>query len=314
MRKILVASTLLLLNTVGFSQAKKPELMVMPAKSWCNTNNTLHEFDNEGTTEVYCDYDSALLNTDLKNVISKINILMAERGFPLLDLSAQMHGIKNEGVENSLTESKSGSGVAENMLDVVLQRAKADIILEIDWQINTMGPKKSITYNLRGLDSYTYKQIAGAQGTGTASFSAEIPVLLEEAVLEHMDSFTNQLQNHFDDLFTNGREIAVNIHVFDNGDGIDLDTEFNGEELKYSIEDWMEINAVKGRFNLATATETRMKFTGVRIPLFNENGRAMDARAFGRQLDKFLKSKPYALKTKLVTKGLGVVDIYIGNE
>ncbi|MDM1044710.1 hypothetical protein HX004_06490 [Myroides sp. 1354] len=314
MRKILLVSTLLLASVVVFGQAKKPELMIIPAKSWCNTNKAMQQFDNEGTIEVFCDYDVALLNTDLKNVISKINILMADRGFPLIDLSAQMQGIKNEQVENSLVESKSGSGLAESMLDVVLKRAKADIILEIDWQVNTMGPKKSITYNLRALDSYTYKQIAGAQGTGSSSFSAEIPVLLEEAVLEHMDSFTNQLQNHFDDLFANGREIAVNIHVFDNGDGVDLDTEYNGEELKYSIEDWMENNAVKGKFNVATATETRMQLTSVRIPLFNENGRAMDARAFGRQLDKFLKSKPYSLKTKLITKGLGVVDIYIGNE
>lgn len=314
MRKILLVSTLLLASVVVFGQAKKPELMIIPAKSWCNTNKAMQQFDNEETIEVFCDYDVALLNTDLKNVISKINILMADRGFPLIDLSAQMQGIKNEQVENSLVESKSGSGLAESMLDVVLKRAKADIILEIDWQVNTMGPKKSITYNLRALDSYTYKQIAGAQGTGSSSFSAEIPVLLEEAVLEHMDSFTNQLQNHFDDLFANGREIAVNIHVFDNGDGVDLDTEYNGEELKYSIEDWMENNAVKGKFNVATATETRMQLTSVRIPLFNENGRAMDARAFGRQLDKFLKSKPYSLKTKLITKGLGVVDIYIGNE
>jgi len=87
--------------------------------------------------------------------------------------------------------------------------------MELTYTINTTGPKKSVSYTLRGLDAYTDKQIAGDSGTGAPSFSAELPVLLEEAVLAHIDNFNAQLQAHFDDMFANGREIIVRIKKFD---------------------------------------------------------------------------------------------------
>ena len=39
-----------------------------------------------------------------------------------------------------------------------------------------MGPKSSITYNLRALDAYSDKQVAGAEGTGKGSFSSRITI------------------------------------------------------------------------------------------------------------------------------------------
>ena len=64
---------------------------------------------------------------------------------------------------------------------------------------------------MQGLDAYSDKQIAGASGTGQPSFTAEMPVLLEEAVLAHVDNFNVQLQSHFDDMFANGREIVLEL-------------------------------------------------------------------------------------------------------
>ena len=42
-------------------------------------------------------------------------------------------------------------------------------------------------------------------------------VLLEEAVVDKMYAFVSQLQKHFDYLMANGREVALEVHVFDNG-------------------------------------------------------------------------------------------------
>ena len=47
----------------------------------------------------------------------------------------------------------------------LLNRAKADILIELVWKMNVTGPKRSVTYTLRGLDAYTNKQIAAASGT-----------------------------------------------------------------------------------------------------------------------------------------------------
>ena len=138
----------------------------------------------------------------------------------------------------------NGAAIVENPLDKLRRTAKADIILEVSWQVETMGPKQYITFNLKGLDAYSNKQIAGAEGTGSPSFSATVAVLLEEAAQNHLDEFAAQLQSHFDDMFANGREVAIDIRVFENNLGIDLEKEYDGYELTEIIDDWMAQNTV----------------------------------------------------------------------
>lgn len=314
MKKILLVNLFLLATILTFGQAKKPTLMIVPSDAWCNLNGYMLEFDDQGRTIKVPNYTQAFQeNTDLLNVISKINGMMAERGFPLKNLESVLKSLQEEGAEDMMTMSKMGGGIVESPMDKLKKKAKADLILQLTWTVNTTGPKKSVTFNLQGLDSYTNKQVATAQGTGAPSFTAELPVLLEEAVVAHLDNFTATLQSHFDDMFANGREITVKIKTFDTW-GEDLESEFDGEEIGIIIEDWMDDNTVKGRFSLTDASESSMYFEQVRIPLFDERGRAMDARKFVRQLSKKLKAEPYLITNKLVMKGLGQATIILGDK
>ncbi len=303
-------------SNISFAQAKKPTLMVMPADVWCFENGYTTDYTTQGKTTKVADYERACQeNSDLLNVTTKIGELMSERGFPLKDLSAAIRDINRTSVENEMTTSaSSGASIAETPLERLLARAKADIVLELAWKVTTVGPKKSVTYTLRGLDAYTNKQIAAAQGTGPQSFTAEVPVLLEEAVLEHMDQFISQLQSHFDDLVENGREVAVNVRIFDNGSGLSFEKEFGDDELLDVIDNWMAENTVNHRYSLSDAGETHMTFEQVRIPLYRENGMPMDTRHFSRQLTKFLAKAPYNIPAKILTKGLGRIDIILGEK
>ncbi|MEW7277652.1 DUF6175 family protein [Aquimarina sp. 2201CG1-2-11] len=303
--------------TVSFGQAKKPTLMVVPSDVWCNQNGYMLSFDNQGTEVKVPDYKRAFQeNAEVLQVISQINGMMAERGFPLKNMESAIKTLESNAAEDNMRSSKdTGSGVSESPIDALKKVAKADIIMQLTWTVNRTGPKKSITFNLQGLDAYTDKQIATATGTGAPSFSAEVPVLLSEAVLSHMDNFTSSLQTHFDDMFANGREIIVRIQKWDDWDG-DLETEYgdDDEELGVIIEDWLADNAVKGRFNTTDMTEDMALFEQVRIPLFNEKGRAIDARRFVKGLSKMLKSEPYEIPNKLVMKGLGRATIILGGK
>ena len=216
---------------------------------------------------------------------------------------------------NAMTLSKnSGAVLTETALDVLKRTAKCDIILEVDWSVNVLGPKKSVTYNLRGIDACTNMQVAGAQGTGQPSFSAEIPVLVEEAILVNMDNFTSQLQAHFDNLFENGREVSIDINVFDTGAGIDLETEYGENELIDVIEEWLEKHCVKGRFLKAEGSENFAMFNQVRIPMINENGKAIDTEDFVKELRKMLRKPPYNLVCKVIPHGLGRCQLIIGDK
>ncbi|TXB66089.1 hypothetical protein FRY74_05830 [Vicingus serpentipes] len=317
MKKVLLICSLIVLGTtLSFGQAKKPTLMVVPSDAWCIKNGYVMEFDNDGTTTKIPDYKKAMQeNTDILLVISSINDMMAERGFPLKNLESAMKTLASNAAEDNMRSSKeSGASVNESPIDALKKVAKADIIIQLTWTVNTTGPKKSITFILQGLDAYTDKQIAGANGTGAPSFSAEVPVLLKEAVTAHIDNFSASLQSHFDDMFANGREVIIRIQTWDSWDG-DLESEdYGDDELGILIEDWMAENTVKGRFSTTDMTESMALFEQVRIPLFDERGRAQDARRFASGLRKWLKADPRLIESKLVMKGLGRATLILGEK
>ena len=313
--KLFLTISILTFSALSFGQAKKPTIMVVPSDAWCIQNGYVLNFDNQGSTIRIPDYKRAFQeNTDVLLVISQINGMMADRGFPLKNMEAAFKTMEANAAEDNMRSSKeSGSSVNESPIDALKKVAKADIIMQLTWTINKTGPKKSVTFNLQGLDAYTDKQIATATGTGAPSFSAELPVLLSEAVLAHIDNFNVSLQAHFDDMFENGREIIVRIQTWDDWDE-DLESEFDGEELGFLIEDWLADNTVKGRFSTTDMTESMALFEQVRIPLYNEKGRAIDARRYIRGLSKYLKNAPYSIPNKLVMKGLGRATLILGGK
>jgi len=250
-------------------------------------------------------------------VLSKINTLMADRGFPLKNLESVLKTLETQSAEVSLLNSKSGADLAESPIDVLTRTANADIIIQLTYVVNTVGPKKSITFMLQGLDAYTNKQIAGAQGTGQPSFSTELTVLLEEAVISYIDDFNSRLQNHFNDLFANGREVALQVRVF-NGAAFDIEQEFDwkGKKLECGeiIEDWVADNTVQKRYSLSSSSENRMIFEQVRIPLFDDRDRPMDTRRWVRDLRTMLTGAPFNTPVKIYTRGLGEVWLILGEK
>lgn len=313
LRTLFLGTLLLGAVATATAQAKKPTLMVVPSDNWCYQNGFILEYDNQGKMVKTPDYKRALQeNSDLLLVISKINQLMTDRGFPLKNLESSLKTLESEAAEDNMSQSKSGGEVSESPTDKLKKVAKADIWMQLTWTVNEMGPKRSITFNLQGLDAYTDKQVAGASGTGPQSQTPELAILLEEAVLSQLDLFNGQLQKHFDDLFANGREVTLRIKKWDSFSG-DLESEYGGEELSTQIESWVSANTVAGRFSLSDATENMMLFEQVRIPLYDATGKAVDTRGWARGLQKHLKDA-YQIEAKLVMKGLGQATIIVGEK
>jgi hypothetical protein len=244
--------------------------------------------------------------------MNKLGELMAARGFQLKSLEQTLKSIESEAAENAMTTSKTGAGVSESPVDKLKSVAKADIWMQINWKINSFGPKKSVTFDLAGFDAYTDKNVAGASGTGNDLIGAPLPVMLETAVLSHLDNFNGLLQKHFEDMFENGREVTLRIKKFDSFDG-DLESEYEGEELGSIIEKWVSDNTVKGRFSTTESSENKMFFEQVRIALMDATGKAQDTRGWAKGLQKFLKEK-YQITAKLTMKGLGQASIVIGEK
>lgn len=315
MKKVFTIIVLLSVNLiVCYAQkATKPRIMVRPAEAWCTENGYMEKIENQGKTELIPDYEKALqTNGDLTLVISKIESLMNDRGFRIANFLQAIRGINANAARTSgITSKASGSNVAVSFMDEINNQAKADIYFDVYWKVTKNGPQNTVSYTLSAYDSYTYNSIASVSGTGQPSFAAEVPVLVEEAVLSNMDPFLNQLQGYFDDCVENGRAIALQINTFE-GSGIDMETEYNGKELREIIEDWVSDNTVNRAYNLVDDTETTMSFQDVKIPLFDERERPMNAGIYGRGLRKMLENLKIPVKQGSST--LGRCQLIIGEK
>jgi hypothetical protein len=312
-----IVLTLILLSctTSFFGQAKKPTLMILPSDNWCEQRFFMTEFDNQGTNQKVPNYKQVFQeDTEINQVISKIGALMIERGFPLKDAEQELKAIEARSAEDNMTASaKSSSSITESPLDKLKNKAKADIIIQIWWKINKTDQGNSVSFTLEAFDAFTSKRIASSTGIGAPNNTDIVPVLLQKAILTNIDPFVTQLQSHFDDMFSNGREIIITVKRWNSWDK-NLETEVNGEEITDYINKWMQQNTLKGRFSMNDASENNIRFDQVRIPLFDANNSAVDARQFAKGLQKYLKASPFNFEVKLMTRGLGEAILVLGEK
>jgi len=322
MKKLFSIFILSLVSLTLLGQARKPTIMVVPSDQYCISRGYKLEFESMGAKQTLPDYKAAMQNdADLRLVITKMGQIMADRGFPLKDLEMELRNLEREAAEAAmLMSSTSGSELAESPVDMLKRTAKADIIMDLSFDIKRQGPHRYISVNLRGLDAYTSKQISVAAGAGAPSSAASPELLLEEAVLSHMDGFNAGLQRHFDEMFNIGREVRVNIRRFANWfDNLETYYTYDGEELELleHIENWFFDNTVSGRFSLSDASDNQMRFEQVRIPMMETDSRgrerAVDTRRWLSGLSRHLRDN-FQIDSKIYMRGLGEAWLIVGEK
>lgn len=312
---ILLLFLTVLFSSQSFGQAKKPTLMILPSDNWCEQRYFMTEFDNQGTKQKVPNYKQAFQeDTELGQVISKVGSMMIDRGFPLKDAEQELKAIEARTAEDNMTTSStSGSTLVESPLDKLKTKAKADILIQIWWKVSKTDNGNVVSFVLEAFDSYTSKRIASSSGNSAPNNKEIVAVILEQSILANIEQFNNQLQSHFNDLLTNGREIILTVKKWNNWE-LTLEEEIDGEEIIDYIQAWVQKNTVSGRFNLSDASENIMRFEQVRIPVYDANNMALDARSFTKGLQKYLKAAPFNFEVKLMTRGLGEAIIVIGEK
>lgn len=306
------------LNDVAVSIAR-PTLMVVPADSYLKKRGFGKDVEIDGRMRFDADYQKAFTeDSDLRLVIAELSKIMAQRGFPLKSLEQTLKTMQQDQVIQMAAE---GNAVKqETALDIVSRTAMPDFIIDLDFSIMQRGPQRYIQFILIGRDAYTNEDPVNESGGGQPSSSASVSVLLEEAVLNYMDSFCSQLMSYFTDMQQRGRKITVTMALAENAD-IDFNSEVSFEGETGSLNDfitmWMTENTVNGMFTRTTSSPNQLNFEQVRIPLVKTK------KSFGKEItialtaesfiDGFVKDiSGMGINSVKIERGLGRVDLIIG--
>ncbi|MDR1602439.1 MAG: DUF6175 family protein [Tannerella sp.] len=305
-----------LLSMTVYSQepkAKSPSIVVLPDEGWCEEQNYFSTVDNQGKTVKVYDYETALRDRNMQTVILKIQELLKEHDCPNVDDAMSIVSkIDVQDAEDAAIMSDEGIELAQGSFEKIRNRLAPDVIVRVRYYVTANGPEKYTTFNLQAVDAYTNEPVAVVAGTSGRTMSAVLPLMLETAVLDKIPNFTFSLNKFYAEMEELGRKIRFRIETVRNGaleDG--LETEFDGQYLNEIIENWVEENTVDGNYNMPASTKNRMTFDDVRIPLFNERGRAINAENWGRGLNELLR-KTYGLKTSMYPLGLGEFQLIVG--
>lgn len=311
--KILISASCLI-STIG-AMAAPPKLMILPDKTWCMEKGYVTETQRNGKPVVREDYDKALIDKDFQNVSLAIKQIMAERGFPMVDALAQMEADdEDEMLDEAFEGAESGSAAATNAYDEILKRAKPDITLKLGWDGSAFGTTYNMNYRLEAVDSYSNKSVAPIAGsTGDMRRSVPLAAALKQTAKNNMDQFCVTLNDYFQDLQDNGREIRLDVRILDNGDGTTMNSEFGGKELGDIIYEWVSDNTVNHQFTQRAGRQRNMqRYDQVRIPMFDSAGKPQDAARWVNGLRQHLNS--LGLKSENASSGIGAARIYIGEK
>lgn len=296
---------------VDVTEQQKPRLIVIPSDQLLQKFGKLKAENAQGKTVYTRDFAGYLLkDPDSKFIIATIQSAFIEFGFPLNDLEQTLKSINDQQMIDEVDNIQMD---AKTML---LTTAKPDIILELDYGLNTVpndrNLNKTLTYTLRAIDAFSNKVVATIQQTG---FGKEIKdnspaVLMKAALDEDAKSYTTQLSKYFNEIIQKGRDITVRVTIDGSANLTMSDECLDNDTYTDFIIDYMKKNTVKGAYNMARNTNSELYFTNVRIKTLNDDGTQFSAYDYARALSKAL-NKGCGIKATNVTQGLGDAAIII---
>ena len=313
MKKITLIVLLCSFNLIA--QVKKPILILLPSDNWCFQRFFSQEFDNDGVKIKIPNYKQAFEeDTELNQVVNRIGEYFIAQGFDLTDAAQEIKSINIKETEDALTRSsKSGSEIKVNPLEKLKNTLRPDILIQVWWKVNKSQNVNQISLTLEAFDSYTNKRIASVTSNGPIGQSEFIPESIFKMINNNIGQFTNQLQGFFNDSFKNGREIQLEMKVWKNWNK-NFEAEYDGEDLTFHINQWMQKHTLNSKFNLSSISENALKFQQVRIPMFDQNNMGMDSYTFSKALQKYFKQQPFNIDIKILSRGLGESVLIFGEK
>lgn len=306
---------LFLCSPLMAQQAAIPTIIVFPADSWMVDHGYADQVNNDGETELICRYNDAFSQTrEIGAVITSLQKVFAERNFEHEDLQNLLKDMKRERAEE-LANAADGDETEKGAMDELMQQARPDIRVDLDYGVQSVGPRKNISYTIKAVDAYTSEQVASVEGTIEMTMDPT-DLAMRKAVAGNCDDFCQQMIDYFVDLRNNGRKINV-IFRAAKGAGINfIRDEIGDDEDTYDefLYNWVRKHAVNHACKKGRKTANMVEFKAVRIPFFNEEGDPIEAEDWAKGIRKAFKAETGIKVAKGQGNTLGRVNFLVGVE
>lgn len=296
----------------GSVLAQKPSIMTVPADIYLNKNGYTKEIPTSGgESKTVPDYEELFLNDRYaRTMITAISSAFQDAQYPLTDFEAQLKRLQSRSVEMSVSDRQSQQSVR----DMILSQAKADIILDVDFFVESQMGAPSISFTINAIDSYTSSAIASLTQTGLPGGGTPMSVLVKEAVVQNMPAFEQKLINHFVDMKQNGRSGIVEITLSEDAP-FDLE-EYVGEgdkedEIGLIIRELIKRNAVNNVYRISTSTRTTIIFEDVRVPVYDDEGLPLDVETWANRTIVRTLRRDFNLDVRRESIGLSHVRLIV---
>lgn len=135
---------------------QKPKVMVVPEEAFC-INAGMYKLNPDGTK--VADYNAAMLNENILDVINTFENLMAGYGFQLTNLQQTLDELKEEAALDNVLMAKDDGSVVEDDLDHLSRVAGADILVKVSPRISSFGPERRLELRVSSIDCASKKAL-----------------------------------------------------------------------------------------------------------------------------------------------------------
>lgn len=240
----------------------KPKMIIFPSDEWCKKAGYT---DKNGNV----DYDKALADDNLRDMITAFEGFMSKAGYDMNDLRQELNDYKTSRTYDMAEEY--GNEKAATMKEMLESAVRADMRIEFDYRLQNEAGKQYVVFNIGVYDAATNKSLFSNVARGTAvSGNAQMVNQLKEAIQNIQDNFLTQINEKFAVMAKEGREIVVICDKFASCE-ISYNSKFDGDKLSTIITDYIESEVVEGSsFSTDVATANKLKYSQVHIPLMKE--------------------------------------------
>lgn len=284
---LLLVLCLCLCTCVRAQEATQPSIMILPADGLVKRLGHLQRIEVDGRMRTVQDYEQLFIDEpELRFAISQIQEKFAERGFPLKDLEFFLKSINTEEAFDA------AENIEVDLKAILLKSAQPDIYLDLDYFESGSGLDRSLTFNIRAVDAYTNRAVSIASNSGIPTISTNAAALLEEQVELNIQNLQSQMSEHFKDLRTNGRAIALRVGMEVGAPIKDFRRERCGK-LPYNhlVRDYLKRNTVNGAHHLQGVSAKEIRYDLIRIPLYDDEGYPMGAADWSYKFSEYLNEQ-----------------------